>query len=206
MHAAIIHFRTLDVYARCIYYCGMEPEVAKYHFGALALAVADSIASVSASFSPSGPATAVMVFLSMEPGLPISVLASRIRLSHAGTVRLIDRLEHEQLVERRRHIADRRARFIHLTNSGKKITEALLKAREQVISECVSPLSPNDLDILGVLSERLFVANGFDKDGSISLCHLCGYSRIAPSRSKAKPGAHDAGTSHQTADDMIRQA
>jgi transcriptional regulator, MarR family len=80
----------------------MEPEVAKYHFGALALAVADSIASVSASFSPSGPATAVMVFLSMEPGLPISVLASRIRLSHAGTVRLIDRLEHEQLVERRR--------------------------------------------------------------------------------------------------------
>jgi len=206
MHAAVIHFRTLDVYARCIYYCGMEPEVAKYHFGALALAVADSIASVSASFSPSGPATAVMVFLSMEPGLPISVLASRIRLSHAGTVRLIDRLEREQLVERRRHIADRRARFIHLTNSGKKITEALLKAREQVISECVSPLSPNDLDILGVLSERLFVANGFDKDGSISLCHLCGYSRIAPSRSKAKPGAHDAGTSHQTADDMIRQA
>ena len=206
MHAAVIHFRTLDVYARCIYYCGMEPEVAKYHFGALALAVADSIASVSASFSPSGPATAVMVFLSMEPGLPISVLASRIRLSHAGTVRLIDRLEHEQLVERRRHIADRRARFIHLTNSGKKITEALLKAREQVISECVSPLSPNDLDILGVLSERLFVANGFDKDGSISLCHLCGYSRIAPSRSKAKPGAHDAGTSHQTTDDMIRQA
>ena len=206
MHAAVIHFRTLDVYARCIYYCGMEPEVAKYHFGALALAVADSIASVSASFSPSGPATAVMVFLSMEPGLPISVLASRIRLSHAGTVRLIDRLEHEQLVERRRHIADRRARFIHLTNSGKKITEALLKAREQVISECVSPLSPNDLDILGVLSERLLVANGFDKDGSISLCHLCGYSRIAPSRSKAKPGAHDAGTSHQTADDMIRQA
>ena len=188
MHAAVIHFHTLEVYARCIYYCGMEPEVAKYHFGALALAVADSIASVSASFSPSGPATAVMVFLRIEPGLPISVLASRIRLSHAGTVRVIDRLEHEQLVERRRHIADRRARFIHLTNSGKKITDALLKAREQVISECISPLSPNDLDILGMLSERLLVANGFDKDGSVSLCHLCGYSRIAPSRGKAKPG------------------
>ena len=101
--------------------------------------------------------------------------------------RLIDRLEHEQLVERRRHIADRRARFIHLTNSGKKITGALLKARKKVISECVSPLSPNDLDILGVLAERLLVANGFDKNGSISLCHLCGYSRIAPC-SKAKPG------------------
>lgn len=116
----------------------MEPEVAKYHLGALALAVADSIASVSASFSPSGPGTAVMVLLSMEPGLPISVLATSIGLSHAGTVRLIDRLEREQLVERRRQITDRRARFIHLTNSGKKITDALLKAREQVISECIS--------------------------------------------------------------------
>ena len=132
--------------------------------------------------------TTVMVLLNMEPGLAISVLASRIRLSHAGTVRLIDRLEHEQLVERPRHITDSRARFIHLTNLGKKITGVLLKAREQVISECVSPLSPNDLDIPGVLSERLLVAKGFDKDGSISLCHLCGYSRIAPSRSKAKPG------------------
>ena len=188
MHAAVIHFHTLEVYARSIYSCGMEPEVAKYHLGALALAVADSIASVSASFSPSGPGTAVMVLLSMEPGLPISVLATSIGLSQGGTVRLIDRLEREQLVERRRQITDRRARFIHLTNSGKKITDALLKAREQVISECISPLSPNDLDILGMLSERLLVANGFDKDGSVSLCHLCGYSRIAPSRGKAKPG------------------
>jgi len=84
MHAAVIHFRTLDVYARCIYYCGMEPEVAKYHFGALALAVADSIASVSASVSPRSPAI-VMLFFGMKPGLPTSELASRIRLSHAGT-------------------------------------------------------------------------------------------------------------------------
>ena len=127
MHAAVIHFHTLEVYARSIYSCGMEPEVAKYHLGALALAVADSIASVSASFSPSGPGTAVMVLLSMEPGLPISVLATSIGLSHAGTVRLIDRLEREQLVERRRQITDRRARFIHLTNSGKKITDAFGK-------------------------------------------------------------------------------
>ena len=66
--------------------------------------------------------------------------------------------------------------------------KAALVAREQVISECISPLSPNDLDILGMLSERLLVANGFDKDGSVSLCHLCGYSRIAPSRGEAKPG------------------
>ena len=96
-----------------------SPEVAKYHLGALALAVADSIASVSAS-PPSGPGTAVMVLLSMEPRLPISVLATSIGLSHAGTVRLIDRLEREQLVERRRQITDRRARFIHPHQFGEE--------------------------------------------------------------------------------------
>ena len=37
MYASVIHFSHLDVYARRIYYFGMEPEVAKYHFGALAL-------------------------------------------------------------------------------------------------------------------------------------------------------------------------
>ena len=48
-------FFTLEVYARSIYSCGMEPEVAKYHLGALALAIADSIASVSASFFTKRP-------------------------------------------------------------------------------------------------------------------------------------------------------
>lgn len=165
MYASVIHFSHLDVYARRIYYFGMEPEVAKYHFGALALAVAESIASVSASLSPSGSATAMMIFLSLEPGLPISVLATRIRLSHAGTVRLIDRLVQDDLVERRRNNADQRARLIHLTGSGERLTGALLKARERVIDECVSALSRGDLDILGTLSERLLSANGFDKSG-----------------------------------------
>ena len=186
MHAAVIHFHTLEVYARSIYSCGMEPEVAKYHLGALALAVADSIASVSASFSPSGPGTAVMVLLSMEPGLPISVLATSIGLSHAGTVRLIDRLETGHLVERRRHTVDKRARFIHLTNSGEQMTKALLRAHEQVIAAWVSPLSPRDLNDLGALSERL-LENGLNKNELASLRHLGGYPRRRPTESATPP-------------------
>ena len=186
MHAAVIHFHTLEVYARSIYSCGMEPEVAKYHLGALALAVADSIASVSASFSPSGPGTAVMVLLSMEPGLPISVLATSIGLSHAGTVRLIDRLETDHLVERRRHTVDRRARFIHLTNSGEEMTRALLRAREQVIAAWVSPLSPMDLNDLGAMSERL-LENGLNKNELASLRHLGGYPRRRSTESATPP-------------------
>ena len=160
----------------------MEPAAAKYHFGALALAVADNIASASASLSPSGPAAALMIFLSVEPGVPISVLASRLRLSHAGTVRLIDRLETDHLVERRRHTVDRRARFIHLTNSGEEMTRALLRAREQVIAAWVSPLSPMDLNDLGALSERL-LENGLNKNELASLRHLGGDPRRRPTES-----------------------
>ena len=165
----------------------MEPETAKYYFGALALAVADSIASASVSLSPSGPAAALLVFLSFEPGLPISVLASRIRLSHAGTVRLIDRLESDHLVERRRHTADKRARLIHLTNAGVKMTGVLLRAREQVIATCVSPLSPTDLNTLGRLSERLLIANGFEKSAFESMWPLVGRPRQTTSENASQP-------------------
>lgn len=172
MYASVIHILLLDVYARRIYSWAMEPETAKHHFGALALAVADSIASASASLSPSGSAAALMVLLSFEPGLPIRVLASRIQLSHAGTVRLIDRLETDHLVERRRHTTDKRARFIHLTSSGETMIGALLNARERVIAACVSPLSPTDLEDLGTISERLLLANGFDRSRFATLSHL----------------------------------
>ena len=187
MYAAVIHCLSLDVYASRIYSRRMEPEDAKQYFGALALAVADSIASASASLSLSGPGTALMVLLSFEPGLPISALASRIRLSHAGTVRLIDRLESDHLVERRRQTADKRARFIHLTNSGEKMIGALLDARERVIAAYVSPLSPTDLDDLGTLSGRLLYANGLDKSRLATLWHLGGYQRRRASGSETQP-------------------
>ena len=165
----------------------MEPAAAKYHFGALALAVADNIASASASLSPSGPAAALMILLSVEPGVPIGVLASRLRLSHAGTVRLIDRLETGHLVERRRHTVDKRARFIHLTNSGEEMTRALLRAREQVIAAWVSPLSPIDLNDLGTLSERLLLESRLNISELASLRHLGGYPRPRPTESATPP-------------------
>ena len=110
-----------------------------------------------------------MLCLRYEPGLSIGDLASRIGRSHAGTVRLIDRLEKRHLVERRREKSDKRTRFIHLTDSGERVTDALLEAREQLISECLSPLSPDDLIILGLLSERILLANGLDKARSALL-------------------------------------
>jgi hypothetical protein len=83
--------------------------------------------------------------------------------------------------------ADKRARFIHLTNAGVKMTGALLRAREQVIAACVSPLSPADLNKLGRLSERLLVANGYEKSGVASMWPVVGYSRETPPENASQP-------------------
>jgi len=141
----------------------MEPATARSHFGALALAVADEIANASASYSPSGPTAAALVFICLDPGLSIGELAERIRLSHAGTVRLIDRLELERLVERRRNDSDRRARFIYLTTSGEELMAAIMTARDDAISAYLSVLSPDELSTLGALSEHLLQMKEFDR-------------------------------------------
>lgn len=138
----------------------METENAKSYFGALALAVAGTVADAWSAHSSHGPCAGAMLCLSYEAGISIGVLAARIGLSHAGAVRLIDRLEKELLVERRTEESDKRARFIHLTGAGEQMVRGLLKVREEVISNCVSDLSPDELSTLGMLSERLLRANG----------------------------------------------
>lgn len=136
------------------------------------MAVADEIANASATHSQSGPAAAATVFLFLDPGLSIGVLAERIKLSHAGTVRLIDRLELEGLVERRRNDSDRRARFIHLTASGEELMSAIMTARDDAISGYLSALSPDQLSTLGALSQHLLQMNDRDRHGAVGLASI----------------------------------
>ena len=70
--------------------------------GAFALAISDDIVRASSSRAPeAGPAASALALLAHKPGLSIRMLAIRVGLSHAGTVRLVDRLVSEGLIERR---------------------------------------------------------------------------------------------------------
>ena len=63
-------------------------------FGALALLLADEIVrSASAQAPEVGPASSALALLHHEPGLSIRKLAAGVALSHAGAVRLVDRLQ-----------------------------------------------------------------------------------------------------------------
>ena len=71
-------------------------------FRAFALMISDDIVRASSSRAPeAGPAASALALLAHKPGLSIRMLAIGVGLSHAGTVRLVDRLVSEGLIERR---------------------------------------------------------------------------------------------------------
>lgn len=149
-------------------------------FGAFALMLGDDISSAAAACAPeAGPAASALALLDHEPGLSIRTLAAGVGLSHAGTVRLVDRLEADGLLERRGHDSDGRTRSLYLTAAGKKASLAVLESRDKVIARSLSVLSTDEVATLGRLAERVLRARLRDVEHAYRICRLCGYSSCA---------------------------
>jgi DNA-binding MarR family transcriptional regulator len=85
-------------------------------------------------------------------------------LSHAGTVRLVDRLATEGLIERRGHATDGRGRSLHLTAAGRRASTKVLNARDQIIAEVLSVLSNEELVNSASVAEGRLKFSGYDLD------------------------------------------
>ena len=111
--------------------------------------ISDDIVRASSSRAPeAGPAASALALIAHKPGLSIRMLSVGVGLSHAATVRLVDRLSTEGLVERPEHSTDGRTRSLHLTEAGKVASDAVLASRDKVIAEGLSILTPTELDAL----------------------------------------------------------
>jgi DNA-binding MarR family transcriptional regulator len=145
-------------------------------FGAFALMIGDNIVSAASSIAPdAGPTAAALALLDHEPGLSIRMLSAGVGLSHAGTVRLVDRLVSEGLVERRGHATDGRTKSLYLTAAGRKASAAVLNARDKVIAQALATLSADELATLNSLSEKVLRSCLRDVDHAYHICRLCGY-------------------------------
>lgn len=103
-------------------------------FGAVSLALADEILHDTTLHAPeAGPAGSALALIGHRPGLSIRTLAESVALTHAGAVRLVDRLESEGLIERRTHATDGRTRALYLTEAGEKASSSVLQARDSVL-------------------------------------------------------------------------
>lgn len=141
--------------------------------GALALSVVDGInAVVEASVGHGGETPAALVTIGAEPGLSINTLRQILNLSHPGTVRLIDRLAAQGLVERRAG-TDGRTLALFLTNAGHERRRAILTERQQQLRLAVNALTPNEQKQLTQLMEKMLTAMTTSELQAFAICRLC---------------------------------
>lgn len=138
--------------------------------------ISDDIQRAVASRAPdAGPTASALAVLVHRPGLTVRMLAAGVGLSHAGAVRLVDRLASQGLIERRGDSSDGRAKAIYLTEAGIALSDDVLKTRDEAIAEGLIVLSEEEIDFLANISERVLRARLHDLEHSIWVCRLCRY-------------------------------
>lgn len=151
----------------------METRRQENVLGALALALVDELAVAVAQEAGHGAAApAAIVGIGTTPGLTIDQLRAILGLSHSGTVRLIDRLAADGLVERR-PARDGRAVALSLTEAGGEAMERVLSARQQLLARTLTVLSAEEQVQLTTMLERLLTSLTRGREGADHICRLC---------------------------------
>ncbi len=142
--------------------------------GALALALADGIrADAEAQTTIGGEAPSALVTIGHAAGCSIDFLSRALRLSHAGTVRLVDRLEDAGLIERRA-ASDGRAVALHLTEAGSRRRRKLLDGRQSALDRAIAALPATQQQQLATIAEKLLKSlRGPELARAYTLCRLC---------------------------------
>lgn len=141
--------------------------------GVVGLLVADRIEETARSIlSHAGETPAAVVVIGYGLGPSNDQLRRILGLSHPGSVRLIDRLVADGLVERREG-RDKRAIALYLTRRGKTLREQLLKGRLAAIRQLLLPLTGEEQDNLTALLHKLLSSMETTDLQRCNLCRLC---------------------------------
>lgn len=85
----------------------------------------------------------------LEDGdLTIGELSNKINLAFSTTTDLVDRLEKNSLVERKRDTKDRRVVRIHLLERGKKIIREVIDKRQAYLQDVLNDVSTEKVEVL----------------------------------------------------------
>jgi MarR family transcriptional repressor of emrRAB len=141
--------------------------------GAVGLAVANRIVDVAqAILNRAGETPAALVVIGYGLGPSNDELRRILRLSHPGSVRLVDRLVRDGLVERRQG-RDKRAIALYLTERGMVLREELLKKRLAAIRPFLLPLTEQEQAAFTGLLEKMLSALGTTDVERCTICRLC---------------------------------
>lgn len=138
--------------------------------GALGLAVADRIQDVALEvMNRAGETPAALIVIGYGQGPSNDQLRSILGLSHPGSVRLVDRLVKDGLVERRKG-RDKRAVALYLTEQGHAARETLLAGRLAAMRPVLAPLEEAEQEELAALLARMLKSLA---PSDLERCHLC---------------------------------
>ena len=141
--------------------------------GVISLAIGDRIEDTARDIlSHAGETPAALIVIGYGTGPSNDMLRRVLDLSHSGTVRLIDRLVADGLVERREG-HDKRAIALFLTKRGKTLREKLLKGRLAAIRPILTTLDDDELEVLGNLLHKLLSSMDPTDMERRTLCRLC---------------------------------
>ncbi len=141
--------------------------------GAVGLAVADRIEAMARSIlNHAGETPAALVVIGYGLGPSNDQLRRVLGLSHPGSVRLVDRLVADGLVERRQG-RDRRAVALHLTARGAELRRELLHGRLAAIKPLLVSLTDNEQGVLTALLCKMLSSLETTDLERCTLCRLC---------------------------------
>ncbi|WP_189368681.1 MarR family winged helix-turn-helix transcriptional regulator [Tateyamaria omphalii] len=141
--------------------------------GVVGLAVADRIEHVAREIlGRVGETPAALVVIGHGTGLSNDALRRILGRSHPGTVRLVDRLVADGLVERTEG-QDRRAVALRLTDQGHAVRDELLDGRLSAVDALLETLSSRERDLLDALLTKILTSLDATIDERRTLCRLC---------------------------------
>jgi MarR family transcriptional regulator for hemolysin len=97
----------------------------------------------------------VLARLEKNEGVSQARLAELAEVDAMTMVRILDRMEADELLERRPDPADRRARCLYLTAKAKPLVEQIWKLSETTREEVFAGISKNERDVFMTVLERL---------------------------------------------------
>ncbi|HEX3840245.1 MAG TPA: MarR family transcriptional regulator [Acidimicrobiales bacterium] len=160
--------------------------------GALALALTDrtdqAVAEAAGGSETAAASLSALHHFLEDPS--IELLARVVGLSHSGAVRLVDRLERDQLV-RRQPGPDRRSTVVSLTDAGRGAAGHLGSARAQVLDAALEALSPSEQEVFDGLIGRVLVSLMREPGTAGWMCRLCDTDGCGRSRAEC-PVANEA--------------
>jgi DNA-binding MarR family transcriptional regulator len=141
--------------------------------GAFALALADDLKAAMRELADGNEsACAALIVIGQESGLSVDRLSRILGLSQPGTVRLVDRLAADHLVERKSG-ADRRSVALRLTEAGKRQVKSLLIGRRHALSEALRQLDPGERQVLAAIADKVLRGLGHSEVECDRRCRLC---------------------------------